>query len=235
MGIREITAQDTRTESSTKQEQLGARAHTDDGREWVYVKNGATGLAAGKLVVNADEVGNHKNIAVASAAALGATEVSVTLGATEATADQYEDGFLTVNDAAGEGISYRIAGHAAIASSGTGTIVLDEPLKVALTTSSQVSLHTPYGGVVISATDQADLPVGIPNIAVTAAYYAWVQTKGHCAALADEAYAKGAALTIGTSVAGALEAVDAAGEPQIGIATVAGVDTEYQPVQLSIT
>ena len=134
--MRELTVQDVRTESATKQEQLGARAVLDDGREYVYVKNGAVALLPGKIVVNKDDVANHINISVAAAAAVGDTELSVTLGATAATADQYADGFATVNDAAGEGISYRIDGHAAIASAGTGTIHLDEPLKVALTTAS---------------------------------------------------------------------------------------------------
>lgn len=235
MGIREISVQDTRTESSTKQEQLGARAFTDDGREWVYVKNGAVALAPGKLVVNADEVANHVNQSVAAAAAVGDLRVQVTLGATAATENQYQDGFLTINDAAGEGISYRIAGHGAADASADLWIDLDEPVKVALTTSSEASLHSPHSGVIVSVADQADFALGVPNIAITAAYYGWLQTRGHCAVLADEIIAKGAAVTTGSSVVGAVEAVDAAGEAQIGIAEQATVDTEYRPIFLTLS
>ena len=69
---------------------------------------------------------------------------------------------------------------------------------------------------------------------VTAAYYYWCQTRGDAVVLMDEAVAKGAAITIGSSVAGAVEAVDAAGEIQIGINRETGVDTEYGPVWLTI-
>ena len=94
---------------------------------------------------------------------------------------------------------------------------------------SEASLDkSPYDDVVVSATDQGDLAVGIPNVSVTAAYYGWVQTKGPCAALADETLAIGSMLTIGTGVAGALEVKDGVGEQAVAVASVAGVDTEYR-------
>jgi hypothetical protein len=76
--------------------------------------------------------------------------------------------------------------------------------------------------------------VCVPNVAVAADAYFWCQTRGTCAVLWDEAVTKGQALTIGSSTVGAVEAQDAAGEPQIGIAQMAGVDTEYQPAFLCI-
>lgn len=232
--IREITVQGVRETSSTQQESLGAIARTDDGREYRYVKNGGTALVAGTLVVPGDVVANHTNIAVAAAAAAGATKVTVTLGATAATANQYKDGFMTVNDAAGEGISYKIAGHPAAASAGSLVIRLEEPLKVALTTSSEVSLESPFGSVQVAPTDQLDAPLGVPNVAVAANNYGWVQTKGICSVLADEAVAKGTVVTTGTGVAGAVEAADLLGEHRVGIAHEALVDTEHRAVFLTI-
>jgi hypothetical protein len=234
-GIKEISVQDARTSSTTKQERLGTQARTADGREYVYVKAGASDLAPGKLVVAKDEVANHKNIAVAAAAAVGDTRVQVTLGATAAAEDLYADGFLTVNDAAGEGISYRIASHGAIDSAGTGWINLDEPVKVALTTSSQVSLHSVYESVIISATDQANFALGVPNVTIGDTEFGWLQTRGHCSVLADEGSAIGTSLTIGTAVAGAVEAVDAAAEQIVGRQIYLAVDTEYQPVFLELS
>lgn len=232
-----LTAQGPRAVSSTKVHRLGTIAETADGKRYVYAKAGASNLVAGNLQVNADLLANHTNRTVV-AAAVGATKVTVNLGATAATADQYADGYLTVNDATGEGIQYAIAGNAVGASSGTCDVYLqnNEPLKVALTASSSevtLKLHN-YDSTVLSATDQADLPLGVPNVAVTAAYYYWAQVYGECAVLADEAVTKGLALTIGTGTAGAVEALDAAGEPQIGVASEALVDTENRAAFLMI-
>ena len=226
---------DVRQTSTTKAQELGTLAMASGGRKYRYAKAGATALDAGKLTVAADVVANHVDIAAAVAAAIGDTSVSVTLGATAATANQYADGYLVVNDAAGEGTAYRIKGHGAHAGSGTLVVNLFDPIAVALTTSSVVSLQkNTFDAVVISATDQADLPAGVPNVPVAIGAYFWCQTGGDCAVLSDEPVTAGLAITTGTGVTGAVEAVDAAGEPQIGIAKQALVDTEYRTAHLSI-
>jgi len=224
-----------RSISASKELPIGTLGQTPDGRCYRYAQAGAADLAPGKLAVAATVVANHQNMAVAAAAAVGATSVTVTLGATAATADYYADGFLTINDAAGEGISYRVKSHPAHAGSGSLVVELYDPIKVALTTSSEASLDkNPWSAAVISVTDQADMPVGIPNVTITAAYYGWLQTKGVCSAFADESITAGLAVTTGTGVAGALEAIDGAGEPLVGVALVAGVDDEYRAVSLMI-
>jgi hypothetical protein len=231
----QIFGSDHLTISSSPLHNLGAKGVAKDGRVFRYAKAGAADLAPGKLAVAADVVANHINIAVQAAAAVGDMQVSVTLGATAVVANLYAGGHLVVSDVDGEGISYLISGHAAHAGSGTLVVKLSEPVKVALTTNSEVSLQqNPFSGLQISVTDQTDMAIGIPNVAITAAYYGWVQTRGVCAALADEAITAGLALTIGTGVAGALEALDAAGEAQIGVAIMAAVDTEYRPVFLML-
>jgi len=230
-----ITDQDARDVSSVKLAALGTKAVTPDGRVYRYAKAGGSDLAPGKLAVNADLVANHTNIVVAAAVAVGATRVTATLGATAATQNQYADGYLTVNDAAGEGIQYKIVGNSATDSAGVIKVQLAEPIKVALTTSSEVTLkQNPWSGAVISATDQADQPVGVPNVTIPANYFGWLQTGGECAVLADEAVTKGLALAIGTGTAGAVEALDAAGEFQIGVASEALVDTEYRAAYLTL-
>ena len=234
MSVREVLVQGVRETSSTQQEDLGTVHRLDDGREYRYVKAGGVNLAAGSLVVPGNIVANHTNIAVAVAAAIGDTEITVTLGATAATADQYKDGYVTVNDVDGQGITYKVAGHAAADASASLVVQLEEPIEVALATSSQVSLETPYGAVVVAPVDQADAPVGVPNVAITANEFGWVQTKGICSVLADEAVTKGTVVTTGTGVAGAVEAADLLGEHRVGIAHEALVDTEYRAVLLTI-
>jgi hypothetical protein len=226
---------DLRATSSSAEMPVGSLGMTKDGRMYRYSLAGAVDLSPGKLAVAAVSVANHTNVSVAAAAAVDAEKVTVTLGATAATANQYAGGYMTMNDAAGEGISYLVSGHPAADASASLVVTLAEPIQVALTTSSQATLSkNPWNGAVISVTDQLDMPVGVPNTTIAAGEYGWIQTGGVCSALADETLAIGADLTIGTSVAGALEVVDAAGEPRIGYAFEAGVDTEYHAVYLQI-
>lgn len=230
----QLFASDVLSTSATQEQQLGTIGLTLDGRQFRYGKAGGTDLAPGKIAVAATQEANHANIACA-AAAVGDTQVTVTLGATAVTANQYAGGFLVINDANGEGIAYLISGHPAAALSTAVVITLAQSITVALTTSSEASLVlNPWSGAVISATDQADAVVGVPNVTIPDGEFGWFQTRGVCSVLADEAITAGLALTIGTGVAGAVEALDAAGEPQIGVAIQAGVDTEFRAVNLMV-
>lgn len=230
-GFAQLASQDIRKISSTKQLDLGTVGVTRDGRVYRYTRAGATALDPGKITVAATVDSNVTNKAATAASAIGDTTVEFTAGGT-VTANAYVDGTLNVNDAAGEGVSYLISGHLTTAAQ---VVTLAEPVAVALTTSSEVTMtKNPWADTVISIADQLDMAVGIPNVSITAAYYGWTQTRGVCAALADESYAIGQNLTIGSSVVGALEANDAAGEQNVGVAIVAGVDTEYREVFLQI-
>lgn len=230
----QLFASDVLTITADAQHQLGTLGATVDGRMFRYGKAGATNLAAGKLCVAATQEAQHENMTCAVAAA-GATQVTVTLGSAAVTANQYAGGYLVINDVDGEGNTYLISGHPAADSAATLVVTLAQPLTDALTANSQASLIlNPWASVVISATDQADMAVGVPNCDITAAYFGWFQTRGVCSTLADETLNVGKAVTIGTGVAGAVEELDAAGEPQIGVAIQAGVDTEYRAVYLMV-
>lgn len=232
-----LVAQGIYEESATALHRVGERLQLGDGRVFYYAKNGAVALTPGTLLVEQDQTALHINLSCA-AAAIGDKEVTVTLGATAATANEYAEGYLSVNDGTGEGHIYKIKSHPAADASATLKVKLYDGINVALVASatSEVSLlHNPYYGVIISVADQANCPVGVAVIATTAAYYCWVQTWGVANVLADEAVAQGDECTIGTSVVGAVEAVDAVGEPRVGISMCgAMVDTEYKPVMLQI-
>lgn len=228
-----LTNQDARKVKDSQLHQLGSIAETADGRVFRYSKVGASNVAAGKLNVNADLDSNVTNKAVTAAAAAGTYSVAFTAGGSQ-TADAYKDGFLTVNDATGEGIQYAVGGN----SSGTAvTVRLKEPIIVDLVAStSEVTLKkNTWDSVVISATDQADQPVGVANVAATAAYYCWLQTRGECSVLGDAStMTKGVELTISAATAGAVGLKDAAGEAKVGIASEALVSTENRAAFLTI-
>lgn len=207
------------------------------GRSWRFSLAGASTLGRGKLAVAATVNAQRINLSFATAPAAGDKKVSVTIGTGNAAKNDYQDGWLVNQDGTGEGRAYPIEGHDAITASTAGFIYLKEAIDTAgATAEANVDLiKNFYDGLVISVTDQADLVAGVPNVAITNAQYGFVQTYGPCAVWMDEAVTNGFTLTIGTGTAGQVEMLDAAGEPSLGvIGGTAGVDTEYQLVDLTI-
>ena len=98
---------------------VGTRWDLSDGREVILVSSSsATTVAPGKLYQDAAIVPNHQDLTVTAVQAYSANgntpaKITVTLGATAATANQYQGGFLIVNDNNGEGQTLRIASHPA--------------------------------------------------------------------------------------------------------------------------
>jgi hypothetical protein len=224
--------------SATQQIELGAKyAQDSTGRVWHYSRAGAATLARGKINVAATIDAQRVNLSFASAPAVGDYSVSVTIGTGNAAANDYKDGFLVVQDGTGEGRAYPIEGHDAITASTAGKFLLKEPIDTAgaLAEANVDLIKNLYDGVVVSVADQADPVVGVNNVSITATYYGMQQTWGPCSVLMDETLAVGAAFVVGTSVVGAVEAADAAGEYNLGqMGPQAGVDTEYQLAYLRI-
>ncbi len=236
MSRQSLISINTRETSATKQVELGTKYEDEFGRIYRYVKAGASALSPGKLVVNSDVNADAVNKTVARTTAVGELSVIVDVGGT-IVADAYVDGQFTISDATGEGVSYRVTGNTGVTGAGEITVYLAEPLKVALTidVSEYTLTLSPWDSVVVSATDQADMPVGVPNITIALSEYGWVQTRGECSVWADTGgFAKGKQLTIGGATAGGVEDVDAAGEPLVGVAIEAGTATEYRVAFLMI-
>lgn len=168
--------------SATAKEDVGTIRRDLYGNTYRYAKAGGTALAPGKNTTAPATNADWENIAVAAAVAVGGktiTATNVAVGSDALAADYFKGGQLQVNDAAGEGHWYRIVSSSVItATSTTVTIALDEGVRVALTTSSEVTLvPSLYMGTILSAT--ATLPAtGTPLVDVTADYYYWSQTGG---------------------------------------------------------
>ena len=221
--------------SPTEKEMVGTLRLDLWGNKYRYAQAGGTALDPGKLMVAADMDEDVENCAVSAAVAVGETQVTLTVTSTTVAENKFRGGNLIINDAAGEGHRYPIVFSSAVSAGTSIELTLDVPVRVALTTNSEGTImESAWKGVVISAANQADLPVGVPMVDVTADYYCWLQTGGEACVLADEAVAKGDMLTIGSSVAGAVEMHDAVGEPLVGTTREAMTDTEYYPVMLNI-
>jgi hypothetical protein len=240
-GFKQVYKQEVNANSSNKTEKLGTIGISRFGDFYRYAANGAVALTAGKTVNAIAKVTNHTTITVQAAAAVGATSVNITLGATAATADQYIDGTLVVKDVAGTGTSYAIVGNTATSSAGVITVFLAEPIVIALTTSSIVSLvYSPWNGVLVAPAAAAEVVVGVPQLTVTAStatvtQYAWLKTKGMASVLSDGVISKGAGAIQSASVIGAATIEAAATVTQrLGYAPEATVDTKYDPLFLTI-
>jgi hypothetical protein len=220
------------TMSETQLAELGARVAFADGRVFRYAKAGAVALAPGKLV-KAGALVAQTNKAVAAAAAIGSYTVTVTTSSAITTA---EEGFLQINDAAGEGIQYKIKDCTANATTATSTdFELYDPIATALTTSSEATvLYNSYEQCEIAAA-VTDILLGVPPIAVTAEYYFWCQTWGTANVLSEGTPAAGTTVQVAISGSPAGVTTRAADTTlSVGYMLDVGVDTEYKPVWLTI-
>lgn len=195
----QISDQDLRTVQSQTQPSglpyssdisMAQQGATRDNRRYVFALNNAsTAATPGTLQTGVATTANHVGRTLTTAASAGSNIILVPLGATAATQSQYAGGYLTVVSGPGAGISYKIKDNTAAASSGTTTVTLSEkePILVALTTSSVVSLYpSAYNGFAITSTTVAtNNIIGVPNVAVPVSSYAWLQIGGYCSLLAD--------------------------------------------------
>ena len=182
-----LSAQSIYDETSVRQHQLGSLGVDKYGDRYRYVQAGAVALVTGHLLQEAAEDTNYRSMAVDTAAAIGDTVVSVTLGGTAVTANQFEEGELVVESSTGIGQHFHIKRHEVQTSTtGSCNFTLDRPLKIALTTSSQVSVRkNPFDGAIDFPTTPTGAPVGIALYAQTIAYFGWVKSGGSAVALYD--------------------------------------------------
>ena len=223
---------DVFTSSSTQGQDLGAPATTGDGRYFRYVLAGSsTNLVVGNLQQSSAEVTAIEDLAVA-ASAIGANTVTTTSTVT-VTANEYAGGLLIVSDNTGEGYTYKIASHPA-ATSAVVTFTLEDPIHIALDTTSTVTVvASPFANVIINPATASGTPVGVCVFPITKAQYGWLQVKGPTAVLANGAVTVGTTVVASNGVAGAVEPF--AGVQQIvGTAINGIVDTEYGPVMFNL-
>lgn len=231
----------------------GARFQLADGREVVLVQNAGTALVAGNLIQGPAQVANHQNIAVTafSAATTNAlATATVTLGATAATANQYQGGQLVVNAGTGIGQTLKVSGHPAALASGSLVVTLEDNPAVALDATSKVCLRlNPHGssngtdvrtdGVIICPTTLTGQVVGVSLTAVPASTstvpsFGFIQTRGPVACLNNGGTAIGLDLMPSGTAAGACATFVATTSTRIGTAVEAGVTTEARQIVVQL-
>ena len=202
-----------KVETSAKKQKLGTKGVLPDGRVFFYAQNSSTAIDTGGMLVDGlvSEADHDMDKAATAAHSVGDTTISIEIteasgGSGDLVKDEYADGYMMINDGAGEGEVYRIKSHPAHDASADATCIftLDEEdgIRTALTTGSLVGLFkSPYNEVAIvdgdgTLTSRTGV-IGVTTIPVTADYYCWIQTSGIATiALGAQVGVVGDALTV---------------------------------------
>jgi len=235
-GFPMIAGADVYSNSSTQQMSLGSYSETDDGRGFRYALVGATSTVPGKVYQGpAEDTTNLSpsgGLSIA-AAALGATSVTLTSSVTYATANGLAGGYLSVVITPGLGQLYKIAGNTAVSGATGMVIYLEDPIRVALTTSSKIQLRADiYGGIVVTPATMTNVCVGVSPSIVTNGYYGWIQTHGMVSCLETGTGTCGIALGVlqGGTIGSLAPAI--AGTPILAYAAGTNITGEYGTVFL---
>ena len=223
--------QDLFNESQYPLHRLGQLAVDEWGSKFRYVQAGGTALVTGHLLQETAEVTNFRSMAVDTAAAIGDVVISVTLGGTATTANLFDGGELVVESSTGIGQWFRILSHEVQATTdGSCNFTVDRPLKIALTTSSQVSVRkNSYNDVVDFPVTPTGKPLGVALYAMTIAYHGWIQSGGDGVALFDN-QANSAA-----DESGIIPSRDVAGSVAVNLETLAApVNIGFGREQVSV-
>lgn len=210
-----IIAQDIFTESEVPMHELGAMGFDKWGNKYRYVQGGAANLVTGNLLQEAAEDTNYRSMVCQAEVAIADTMIPVTLGGTAVTANQFEQGQLVVESSTGIGQLFRIVRHdVQTSTTGTCKFYVDRPVKIALSTSSQITVRKNIAdGAIQFPTTPTGAPIGVALYAMTAAYYGWVQSGGECAVLfdnTDNSAADATGIIPSLTVAGSVKAALAA-------------------------
>lgn len=232
--------------------QLGGEWRSADGRTFVLVQNGAVALVSANMVQGPASIGANHTDLVTATAAIGATAITVTLGGTVVTANQYAGGFAVISAGTGIGQTLRIASHPA-QTSGSGTVVLtlEDPLSVAtLVSDSTTSLVLPqYGsqngtaitthGVIVNPTTPTGKVLGatlypIPASTSTAPSYGFIVKRGAVAVINVSTTTVGLDVMSSTVTAGNVATYVVATAGRVGTSTVAGQTAKAQMIELQL-
>ena len=247
-GVGSKAGQSIYAESSTAKFAVGEKLELADGRTFRYGVTAAA-IPAGYLVATDASATCHAKLQNKVQAAAGdyspaAGSLKVQIEIASITANQYAGGYLQIMTApttgVGEGIQYRIKSNSATSATVTNDVDFElyDPIKVALTTASDIMISSNQYNKLVSATTTDILIAGVSPIAFTSGYYGWFQTSGVATVLMETngtaVPAIGDNLTLGDGVAGAVQLQDAYTEPLAGICAQISADGEYVSVYLRL-
>ncbi|HEX9704464.1 MAG TPA: hypothetical protein VGA20_04405 [Gemmatimonadales bacterium] len=218
---------------------LGTRMVSQDGRAWRYTEAGSPALVAGSVYQS--EVPNAADDdLVVAAAAVGARSITITANAEAIVADEFNGGYMVVQDDAGEGRAYLVEDTPAASASVDFSLLLAHGVEVALTASSTVLLlKHPLKDVIIHPSPPTAPVVGVAAAAVTANQFGWLQTEGMASVLAEGTVVISQQVRASETTDGAVAALDydesGRDEAILGVVAEVSISGEHSAVNLSIS
>ena len=221
---------------------LGAIAESRDGRRWRYCEEGGNGLSLAMINQAAAITTDWELIAKVPTTVVGQKSFTINSAlSTALAAGDLIDGYLLVEDAAGQGNMYLIKDHT------TGTLpqiwLADAGgIRIAWTTATtEITLtKNKYKDVIVFPTDPTGPCVGVNMVAITADYFFWSQVRGPCpvlSAASTDTVVVGDPVTAGGVTAGAVSLDDLAADGDVIIGYVmqaAATASDYCLIDLTI-
>jgi len=202
---------------------------------FAYGRLAATAVTAGKCVTHAASIAHHFDLTPTAGVAAGETAISVETAGTDITLNQYANGYLYVNDAAGEGQMLRIKSNPAHDHSSDPSIVITcyDDLATAITTSSRITLiPDPRSGQIVQAATTTGATLGVTVVDMAASAYGWFAVSGPQAVLTsgtlvvgNHAVPLGAAGAVGPAAGDVIQV--------IGTVMIVNVTTDYSLINLT--
>lgn len=235
----------------------GSRWDLSDGREVVLVQNGGTAVVPGKWYGGPNLTAAHQACATTAFTAYSnngnvPAKVTVTLGATAVTANEYAGGFLFVASGTGAGQTLKIASHPAADASANVVVTLEDAPNTALVGASSVVnlIRNPYGSATGTAYSTNGVVLGLHtgftgSIAGVSLYpfaasgtatvsYGFLVTKGLTACLNDANTTAGLDVMPSTNTDGAVMTYAVASGARVGTSTQAGTTTAYGAITVQL-
>lgn len=220
--------------------QVGDQLVLQDGRAFRWGQAGAVAVVVGKLYQAAIPVTNHV-LQTPTAAVVGAKSVVIpAFGATAITANQYQNGFLTIDlvGNTGFGYAYGIDTHGPVAASGSFTVPLKSSVQVAIAaTANSVSLvPNRHAGVILAvATTPTAEVAGVSVKPIAIGSFGWIQTKGVVQCLTvTPVVVEGQNVLVGTTTGSVIAQATATAivQPNIGVCVRTAVTASYATIRL---
>ena len=202
---------------------------------YAYGRLAAAAVTAGKCVTHAASIAHHFDLTPTAGVAAGETAISVETAGTDITLNQYANGYLYVNDAAGEGQMLRIKSNPAHDHSSDPSIVITcyDDLATAITTSSRITLiPDPRSAQIVQAATTTGATLGVTVVDMAASAYGWFAVSGPQAVLTsgtlvvgNHAVPLGAAGAVGPAAGDVIQV--------IGTVMIVNVTTDYSLINLT--
>jgi hypothetical protein len=233
-----VPGSDIFTSSATQQTDLAAFASTGDGRYFRYCLVGATTAVVGQVFQGPAQDATNQTPAgglAVAAAAIGATQVTLT-GSLTLAANLLAGSWMNVCVTPGQGQFLKVKSNTGVSGAANCVVTLEDPIQVALTTSSKVIFaNNPYNGIVVAPATLTSTVAGVPQFAITNGQYGWIQTHGPASCLVTGTFAS-AGLAVGVLVGGTIGSLAPAiaGTNVLGYTMTIGATGQYANVYLTI-